>query len=297
MMKNFMKAPFIIVTVLAAFFFISCGSSAGEPQTQQEPEQAVTPEPSYHYKLAVIGGPDSVYRGYVVHQNKDGDVAMYGAYVKGLAKEINDSITDDKTRNYLKSYLDVVMNNDYKEANIKQVTKSNYNACSYILEDLIKTLTNVKEAGQLCYSFITVTNKGYEQGEYMNGTTRIGYYEKMDEMVDYLMYCDLNETDNLQENYNKYLKDINRDNCTITAQGLDDILFTAIVNLNQSKGTKLTVSHLQSLANILAATRAEMGKIDLQANTYDTVDLSMEKNIINAVHTVALKANDSTMEY
>lgn len=296
-MKNFMKAPFIIVTVLAAFFFISCGSSAGEPQTQQEPEQAVTPEPSYHYKLAVIGGPDSVYRGYVVHQNKDGDVAMYGAYVKGLAKEINDSITDDKTRNYLKSYLDVVMNNDYKEANIKQVTKSNYNACSYILEDLIKTLTNVKEAGQLCYSFITVTNKGYEQGEYMNGTTRIGYYEKMDEMVDYLMYCDLNETDNLQENYNKYLKDINRDNCTITAQGLDDILFTAIVNLNQSKGTKLTVSHLQSLANILAATRAEMGKIDLQANTYDTVDLSMEKNIINAVHTVALKANDSTMEY
>ena len=162
--------------------------------------------PNHNYKLATIGGARSVYKGYVAYQNKDGDVAMYGDYVKGLAKGIkNDTDDHERTNNYLKPYLDVVMNNDYNEANIKQVTKSNYNACSYILDDLIKTLTNVKEAGQLCYSFITVTNKGYEQGEYLNGKTRIGYNEKMNEMVDYLMYCDLNGTDNLQENYNKYL--------------------------------------------------------------------------------------------
>ena len=48
MMKNFMKAAF--VTVLAAFFFISCGSSAGEPQTQQEPETEITnPSEQYYY--------------------------------------------------------------------------------------------------------------------------------------------------------------------------------------------------------------------------------------------------------
>ena len=297
MMKNFMKAAFIIVTVLAAFFFISCGSSAGEPQTQQEPEQAVTPEPSYHYKLAVIGGPDSVYRGYVAKYNNDGDVAMYGAYVKGLAKEINDSITDDKTRNYLKSYLDVVMNNDYNEANIKQVTENNYNACSYIIEALIKTLPTGRDGMQLGCSLITVANKGYEQGKYMNNKTRAGYNEKMDAMVGYLKYCGLTETDNLEENYYKYLHDIDSDNCTLTAQGLDDILFTAIVNLNQSEGLKLKTTHMQTLTNILAATRAEMGKIDTKAGMYDVSNLSMEDNISSAIDYVYEKNQVSTMEY
>ena len=250
MMKNFMKAAFIIVTVLAAFFFISCGSSAGEPQTQQEPEQTITPEPSYNYKLEVIGGPDSVYRGYVAKYNNDGDVAMYGDYVKGLAKGISDDIDDERTKNYFKPYLDVVMNNDYNEANIKQVTESNYNACSYILEDLIKALSKEEDAMKLCYSFITVANKGYEQGKYMNSKTRVGYNEKMNDMIDALQYCGMSEADGrsyderIQENYDKYLTDVSDNNCSLTVQGLDDILFTAIVALNQS--TILIVSNTSS---------------------------------------------------
>ncbi len=297
MMKNFMKAAFIIVTVLAAFFFISCGSSAGEPQTQQEPEQAVTPEPSYHYKLAVIGGPDSVYRGYVAYKNNDGDIAMYGAYVKGLADNINNSITDDKTRNYLKPYLDAVLQGDYTDKNEKIVLESNYNSCSYIVEALIKTLPTGRDGVQLGYSLITVANKGYEQGEYINGKTRIGYNEKMNSLISYLKYCGMTETDNLQENYDKYLHDIKNDNCTITAQGLDDILSTAIVNLNQREGLKITITQLQSLANILAATRAEMGKIDLKAGKYDVSNLSIEDNIENAIDYLYEKNQVSTMEY
>ena len=297
MMKNFMKAAF--VTVLAAFFFISCGSSAGEPQTQQEPETEITnpSEQYYYFHTSVIGGSNSAYRKYEVVKNKNGDIAMYGAYVKGLAEDINNSITDELTRNYLKTYLDIVLQGNYTDKNEKQVLYDNYNTCSYIFEDLIKTLPTEVDAIQLCYSLITVANKGYDQEESMTGKTTIGYNEKMNAMIRYLKYCCMSETDSLQDNYDKYGRDIKSDNCTITAQGLDDILLVAVKNLNQEKGLNITTTQIQDIANILASTRGMQAKIDYKANTYDVVPLIMEENLSNAVDYVYEKSNTSTMEY
>ena len=163
-------------------------------------------------------------------------------YASNSIIQINDSITDENTKNYFnKCYRVISKVTPHK--NIDGVLTTVDNSSTYIFTDLIKSLPNPKDQIKFFAYYKIIANEIYNQSfAYPGWVISINYHENKKEAIKYLVDCGIDK------------QTINSDienNCVKIVTEYQQLLAEATTNLNQDKNMQLTTEQIKQLNSIL----------------------------------------------
>ena len=263
---------------LNSIVFTSCGPIELKPEPQNTEQTDV--EPDYNYETIELGGENSgltilkwckegEFKNYPEYEDKNITDALkkQKAYLNVQIKKLDELTKDDAaTKNYLGLYTDKIKSLDFTTGKFDSTVESVYNDGYQIYADLITALPTREERMKFNTICSILFNESLGRGgsKYLD----VGYNEKMNGYIKYLKYCGMTNTDTL-------LNDVQNNNCAELFNEFKLVLTTAINNLNQKNGMRLTVEEVITMINVTGSAKSMQSLHDILP-THKQHELSMD---------------------
>lgn len=287
------------VLALTPMAFTGCQQPTGGEEQTPTVIPTPTPDPNpeeytfYTENLGYGNSGISIYKWYqrgvdqlgidgAAYRNKA--VNKYGAYINQQVDTLNEllSNSDDATKNYLKTYIDGLMQNTYTGDNLDQTFDTVYNGASYIFTDLIEASEYYEDGIDICFSLEAISNEAYIKSGLDSNNIRNTYNDKVNRVAGDFAYgtTGMSKTD--------AERDIKGNNCGEIITLLKNQLINAALRLNTQKGLNLTFDQVVQIVNITISARSMHSIHDyyeVSSENYLHLETNMENFAVNSTKT------------